>query len=221
MEEMLSSAVVNDFEMKDPDKPFKHPWQTDTSLGNWHYRDNDRYRSAEQVVRTLTSIVANNGNMLLNVAPKGDGTIDERQRKIVEEIGAWLKVNGEAIFATRPWRIAKEDEFRFTRSKTGETLYVISLAWPADGKLTIQSLAKHAEPIAEVSLLGYPGQLNWRQTDNGLVVNLPAGRPCEYAYSVRVKGRGKQGFAPAEVVSESVDLGSENPGKQKNEQEKR
>jgi alpha-L-fucosidase len=172
----------------DPDKPFKHPWQTDTSLGSWHYRENDRYRSAEQVVRKLTSIVANNGNMLLNVAPKGDGTIDERRRKIVEEIGAWLRVNGEAIFATRPWRIAKEGDCRFTRSKTGETLYVISLAWPADGKLTIQSLASHAEPIAEVSLLGYPGQLTWRQTDNGLVVNLPAGRPCEYAYSVRVKG---------------------------------
>ena len=194
-EKMLSSAVVNDFEQTDPDRPFEHPWQTDTSLGSWHYRQNDRYRSSTQIVHTLISIVANNGNMLLNVAPKGDGTIDERQRRIVEEIGAWLRVNGEAIFATRPWKKAKEGELRFTRSKEAETLYAISSAWPANGKLTIQSLAQGAEAVADVSLLGYEGKLTWQQTDRGLTINLPAKKPCEHAYSFRIKSGGGRSFA--------------------------
>jgi len=195
MEEMLSSAVVNDFEMKDPDRPFTHPWQTDTSLGSWHYRDNDRYRSSDRSVRTLINIVAHNGNMLLNVAPKGDGTIDVRQRKIVEEIGAWLNVNGEAIFATRPWKRAKEGEFRFTRSKTGDVLYAITAVWPVGGKLTIRSLAKGIDPVADVRLLGCDEKLTWRQTDRGLTVDLPAEKPCEHAYSFRIGSPGGRSFA--------------------------
>ena len=159
------------------------------------YRDNDRYRSAEHVVHKLISIVANNGNMLLNVAPKGDGTIDEKQRKIVRGIGTWLKVNGKAIFATRPWKKAKEGEFRFTRSKDSQTLYAISLAWPADGKLMLQSLAQGNEAVADVSLLGHEGKLRWRQTARGLIIEVPDRKPCEHAYSFRIRSRGGRDFS--------------------------
>ncbi len=185
--EMLSSAVVNDFEFIDPEKPFEHPWQTDTTLGSWHYIENDKYRSAGEIVHVLANIVANNGNMLLNVAPKGDGTIDDKQRKIVEGIGAWLEVNGEAIFATRPWVKTKEGTIRFTRSKKGDVLYAISLAWPADGKLTIESLTKGEPAVSDVSLLGHQGKLAWQQTDEGLIIDLPEKKPCEYAFSFRIK----------------------------------
>jgi alpha-L-fucosidase len=184
--EMLSGAVVNDFEWIDPEKPFEHPWQTDTSLGNWHYLENDNYRSTEEIVRVLANIVANNGNMLLNVAPRGDGTIDEQQKKIVQGIGDWLDVNGDAIFATRPWVRNQEGDIRFTRSQKGDVLYAISLAWPADGKLTIKSLARGQEAVAGVSLLGHSGQLNWQQTGQGLTIDLPPEKPCQHAYSFRI-----------------------------------
>ena len=106
-----------------------------------------------------------------------------------------LKVNGEAIFATRPWKTAKEGDVRFTRSKEGQTLYAISSAWPAHGKLTIQSLPRGTDPVANVSLLGHEGELTWQQTDRGLTITLPGRKPCKYAYSFRIKGHGDGSFA--------------------------
>ncbi|TWU38356.1 alpha-L-fucosidase [Novipirellula artificiosorum] len=187
MEEMLSSAVVNDFEMKDPDKPFEHPWQTDTSLGSWHYRKNDRYRSAERVIHHLISIVANNGNMLLNVAPRGDGTIDAEQRRIVKEIGDWLRINGEAIYGTRPWTIAREGNIRFTRDKTNTILYATFLDWPGE-EASIPSLAGvDRTSIQAVRLLGIPQPLTWQTMNDGLKIEMPKRPDYGIAYPIRIE----------------------------------
>lgn len=186
-EKMLSSAVVNDFEMKDPDTPFEHPWQTDTSLGNWHYRQNDRYRSAKQIVQSLISIVSNNGNMLLNVAPKGNGTIDAKQRSILEEIGAWLRLNGEAIYSTRPWVKAREGKIRFTRNQANTVLYATLLEWPGD-KLLIKTLAgADLSSVASVRLLAAGQALDWRQSTQGMEIRLPAKPDHGMAYPIRIE----------------------------------
>lgn len=190
MENMLSSAVVNDFEMKDPDTPFEHPWQTDTSLGSWHYRRNDRYRSARQIIHKLISIVSNNGNMLLNVAPKGDGTIDAGQRTILQEIGAWLQVNGEAVFMTRPWKKAKEGGIRFTRNKTNTVLYATFLDWPGEEGV-VKSLSD-VDPacVKAVKLLGVDQELKWRRTKDGLVAGMPGKPGYGIAYPLKIQHDG-------------------------------
>ena len=85
-------------------------WQTDTSVSNksWGYIKDDTFKSPEFVVHQLIDIVSKNGNLLLNIGPRSDGTIPEEVQQVLLDIGAWLDVNGDAIYGTRPWRIYGE-----------------------------------------------------------------------------------------------------------------
>jgi alpha-L-fucosidase len=163
-------AMVYDIERGKANGILPQPWQTDTCIGSWHYDrgifEHHRYKSAASVIRMLADIVSKNGNLMLSVPLRRDGQPDSDEIKIVSEIGAWLKVNGEAIYATRPWKIYGEgpstqtsekgrfdgqadvsnkpftaEDIRFTQSKDGRKLYAIVLEIPQDGKITIKSLA--------------------------------------------------------------------------------
>ena len=153
------------------------------------------------IVHTLADVVSKNGNMLLSVPIRADGTIDEKELAIVEGIGDWMQVNEGAIFATRPWKVFGEgpasggaggnvqgfnegkgkpfsaDDIRFTTSKDGKILYAIALGWP-EKPLSIASLGKKAglltSPIASVSLLGDQGRVSWELTDEALVIQPPS-----------------------------------------------
>ncbi len=186
------------------------PWQTDASIGTWFFVPDlePRWRmSGPDVIVMLADIVAKNGNLLLNIPQRGDGTIDAEAEQVLADLAAWMQVNGEAIFATRPWKIFGEgpalttktrgikraadytaDDIRFTRSKDNATLYALALGWPSDGKLTVKSLASTAGEIKTVSLLGHDGALDWTQTADGLVVRLPAQKPCKYVFALKVSG---------------------------------
>jgi alpha-L-fucosidase len=168
------------------------------------------------VVHKLIDIVSKNGCLLLNMPQRADGTLDDKEIAFLQEMAAWTQVNGEAIYATRPWftfgegdgpvppadKKSKGDvyqpgDFRFTRSKDGKILYAIAMAWPTDGKLLVKSLATGAEKISEVSLLGNPGKLDWQQTAAGLVVTMPKEKPCNFAYSLKIVG---ENLKPASVL---------------------
>jgi len=180
----------------------------------WSYVNNKRYRDgADYHIRSIVDVVSRGGIFLLSLTPKGDGSIPEEEKEIMCGIGRWMKVNGEAIHGTRPWDVFAEgptvlrsmkkrnngqvaeqwdwrkqftsEDIRFTTK--GNALYAIALAWPEDGKLTVRSLGSDADlNIGIVTLLGHRGTLNWRQTANGLEVHLPAKRPCEYAFSLKI-----------------------------------
>jgi len=184
-------------------------WQTDTSVSNksWGYIENDTFKSPQFVVDQLIDIVSKNGNLLMNIGPRSDGTIPEQVQQVLLDVGAWLSVNGEAIYGTQPWRTYgegptkvtagsfhdtdvanyKPEDFRFTAK--GDALYIIGLAWPASGEAVVRSLATivGSEPVASVDLLGGDPSLHFEQRGDGLHVHLPAQPPAKYAYVLRVK----------------------------------
>jgi alpha-L-fucosidase len=178
-------------------EPF--PYQTDTCIGGWHYDrgiyDRGDYKSAETVIRMLVDVVSKNGNLLLNVPVRGDGTIDEKERAIVQGITTWMDVNKEAIFGTRPWKVCGEgpqlaasepmsgpgfnegkgkplsaDDIRYTVK--GDVLFAFVLGKPAgDVQFTKLGSAEHLLEghIESVEQLG-AGKVKWTQTEGALVV---------------------------------------------------
>jgi alpha-L-fucosidase len=197
-------AAVLDIERGQLDAIRPLYWQTDTSISkrSWGYIRNDEYRTADSIVDDLVDIVSKNGALLLNIGPRADGTIPEPEEKILLQIGQWLAVNGEAIYGSRPWKIYGEgptqvvagsfqdaarnpftgNDIRFT-AKRG-VLYAIALDWPENGKLTIKSLAD--QPVRTVRLLGSSANLKWTQDSAGLSIELPAQRPCNYAFAFKI-----------------------------------
>ena len=187
------------------------PWQTDTSLsnGSWGYIDHDTYKSPEVVIHQLADVVSKNGNLLMNVGPRPDGTIPEGAAKTLLAVGAWLKVNGDAIYGTRPWRQFGEGPTRFeagsfhdTESKpyTAEdyrfttkdgTLYAIELGWPKDGEAIIHALGSGVgtREVASVELLGSTAPLTFQQKPDGLRIHVPAEPVGQYAYAYRITWR--------------------------------
>ena len=188
LQEEHKSAIVYDVERGVAEGLQEKPWQTCTCLGNWHYDrglyERDGYKSAATVIRGLIDIVSKNGNLLLSVPIRADGTIDEKEEAILDEMAAWLDVNGEAIYGTRPWKVFGEgDNIRFTTR--GETLYVHVLHRPADGKLTVHSIREDV-PVGSVHLLGQEGELAFETTEEGLQVQLPEECPGDMPLVMKI-----------------------------------
>jgi len=201
-------TTVLDIERGELDQIRTQHWQTDTSISNasWGYVKNDTYKSPESIVWQLIDIVSKNGNLLLNIGPKSDGTIPIEAQTILRQIGAWLQINGEAIYGTRPWTTYGEgptkivagsfhdtasgaftpQDIRFT-TKNG-ALYAIALGWPSDKHLIIHSLgsASHVR-VSGVSLLGSTVKISYKQDDDGLALEVPAKPTGMYAYCFKIE----------------------------------
>jgi alpha-L-fucosidase len=209
-----------------------YPWQTDTSIGDWYYNKNWKYRGADWVIHMLVDIVSKNGNLLINVVQRPDGSLDPEPEQILAEMAKWIAINGEAIYETRPWLIHGEGpvrakgghfgedfaysakDIRFTM-KGDKTLYAFAMGWPADGKVVIRSLAKFPEvtgKVTGVSLLGYGGQIKWTHDADGLAVQLPAEKPCDYAVALKITGEDLRGFKPELALPQVQAIQPDNAG---------
>jgi alpha-L-fucosidase len=217
LDENQQKCMVWDIERGQSNHIETLPWQTDTCLGDWHYDrtifERHGYKTAGSVVRVLADIVSKNGNLLLNVPVRGDGTIDSDEQAIVEEIGDWIKMNGDAIFETRPWTICGEgpalsaaaplrsqgfneglgkpftgEDIRFTTKK--DALYAVALGAPAAGQLVIQSLAasspNYPAKIGQVVLCSTGQPLGFTREEKGLVISLPDSVRQSYAYALKI-----------------------------------
>ena len=195
---------VEDLERGIMPKIDPYPWQTDTSIGDWFYDRNYKFRPVVWVIHMLVDNVSKNGNLLLNIVQRPDGSLDPEVEDMLQQLAKWNAIHGEAIFGTRPWLVYGESsvkvkgghfgenykynahEIRFTTK--GPTLYAIALGWPADRKLVVKSLAEGAGKINDLSLLGYNGKVEWQQTPEGLVVTLPEQKVSEYTCAVKITG---------------------------------
>jgi alpha-L-fucosidase len=194
------------------------PWQTDTCIGSWHYQrslfEQHKYKTALQVVQMFVDIVSKNGNLMLNIPVRGDGTIDDDELKVLQGLAAWIEPNGEGIYATRPWKVYGEGpstvapsgrgrrgggaatdvrpytaaDVRYTSK--GDTLYAFLMGWPTDGKITLTSLAAGSEnypgQVGKIELLGSKDAVTFARDDKGLTVNLPATKPNDFAAALKI-----------------------------------
>lgn len=217
LDENQRKALVWDVERGAPNEIISQPWQSCSCIGGWHYNtsiyENNSYKSAANVVKLLVDIVSKNGNLLLSVPLRADGTFDEKEEKILKEFGAWMKINSEAIYDSRPWKVfgegpiadsdialnaqgfnegaygvATSEEIRFTQK--GNNLYAVALAWPEDGMIVIKSLSESSRllngKINEVELLGY-GKVDFIRTEKGLEISLPETNLNDIAPVIKIK----------------------------------
>jgi alpha-L-fucosidase len=208
LNDMADGAATLDMERGGLGDIRPQPWQTDTSLsnGSWGYIEHDTYKSPESVIHQLADVVSKNGNLLMNVGPRPDGTIPEGAAKTLLAVGAWLKVNGDAIYGTRPWRQFGEgptkfeagsfhdtdskpytaEDYRFTTKD--DALYAIELGWPKDDEAVIHALGSGVgmREVASVSLLGSSTPLSFQQKPDGLHIQVPAAPVGQYAYAYRI-----------------------------------
>jgi alpha-L-fucosidase len=196
------------------------PWQSETCIGDWHYKrsiyEQHAYKTARNVIQVLADVVSKNGNLMINIPIRGDGTIDDQELGIVEGIAEWMDVNRECIFGSRPWTICGEgpsltpsdaaggqafneglgkpytgEDVRFTTR--GSTLYAILLAQP-DGRIAnIKALAIGSSDlgrrsISGVKLLGAKESVTWSQGAQGLRISMPATSEVEYPAVFRIDG---------------------------------
>jgi alpha-L-fucosidase len=166
------------------------PWQTDDAIGNrsWGYAKGNTFKSAQYVITNLVDIVSKNGNLLLNIGPRPDGTITEEETQTLLGTGKWLDVNGEAIYGTRPWKVYGEgptesasgqfidqkkpfnaQDIRFTTK--GSTLYAIALGTPtAETRIKLLSTAAGNGNIANVQMVGSKDKVTWSQKPDALTI---------------------------------------------------
>ncbi len=175
-----------------PKKALPYPWESCITMGrSWSYSPKDRFKSVKKLVHMLVEIVSKGGNLLLNIGPGPDGRWPKAAYDRLAGIGAWLKVNGQAIYATRAVAPYAEGKVRLTRGKDG-ALYLVYLAGGGEtGPPAEIALSSHRPPQgARITLLGYGKPLEWSPRGEGFVVKIPRqirdDPPCKYAWTVKV-----------------------------------
>jgi alpha-L-fucosidase len=209
-------ALLLDLERGVSDGGETIPWQTDSCIGNWHYQrslfENHEYKSAQSVVQMLIDIVSKNGNLMLNIPVRGNGSIDDDEVKLLQALAGWIGPHGEAIYGTRPFAVYGEGPTTTTSAAAspfggiadvrhysaqdirytcrGDTVYAFVMGWPEDGRVVLKSLASGSsvfpKQIGKIDLLGGSGPVTFNRDAGGLTVNLPGHKPNDMAYALRI-----------------------------------
>ncbi|TWU42787.1 alpha-L-fucosidase [Novipirellula artificiosorum] len=204
----LGTATVDLERSRMPDI-YPDPWLTDTSISpsTWAFAADMDVYPVDRIVDDLVDIVSKNGCMLLNIAPAPDGTIPEAQKEILRGIGDWLRINGEAIYGSRPWLVYGEgptvtpvghlsdmgfdgfsgEDVRYTTNQGN--LYVIALGVPDEGKQVVCRWlggGTYRGEVSDISLVGYDGKINWKRDATGLFIEVPTDTSLKHALTFKV-----------------------------------
>ena len=230
LEKKHKEQMLWDVERGIPDRPQEKYWQTCTCLGSWHYDrgvyNNNSYKSAQQVISMLVDIVSKNGNMLLSVPVRSNGTIDEKEIAILNDIKSWMDVNSISIYGTRPWKTFGEGplaeasnplnsqgfnegnnyssaDVRFV--ERNDTLFATALRYPTSKKYTLESLglaSKHySGKVKSVTLLGH-GSVDFTLDIDGLVISMPEEPANKFAavFAIEFEEGTQQAVTLAEII---------------------
>ncbi len=184
------------------------PWQTEVGLGEWFYFKGTYYESG-MVIHQMLEAISRDGNYVINIPLDPSGKLDPGGEQTLNDMGDWMEINGEGIYNSSAWKIWGEgsvimahgnlgpkqsatpytaEDIRFTVNNG--SLYAWIMAWPLNNKILIRSLKGDRKTISSIALLGSNTKLTWRQTSEGLEVDLPASKPCHFAYGIKIKGKG-------------------------------
>ncbi len=210
--------TVKDLEKSRMNRLSEQVWMSDEtiSMGSWCYTEDLQVKEAKDVLHVLIDIVSKNGVLLLNVSPKADGTIPDDQRAVLLKIGDWLGKYGEAIYGTRPWHVYGEgptmepdgdfkNRLKFLKIKytahdvrytsKGNVLYAILMGKPHEKTVILQAVKvkdhKEGLRIKDITIPGNREKLNWKNTDEGLSVELPDDGLDEMAVVLRIETENK------------------------------
>jgi len=213
--EAQKGYMMWDVERGIPDRPQSVYWQTCTCIGQWHYDqnvyNNNGYKSGATVIRMLIDVVSKNGNLLLSIPVKGNGTIDNKERAVLADIKAWMDINSESIYGTRPWKTFGEgplaeavnpmnaqgfnegqaysaQDVRYVQ-KDG-IVYATIMAWPEAGEFTFKAFSmtqpSYSGEVDKVELLGSDETIAFEQDFQGLTVIVPSKKPNGIAPVFRI-----------------------------------
>jgi alpha-L-fucosidase len=186
-----------------------NPWQTDTCIGQWHYKRGQQYKTAKKVIDLLVDIVSKNGNLLLNFPLPNSGQLDAEEMRTLEGVTAWMGYNSEGIYGTRPWKIYGEgpstqqkieagnfnedkqkdltgEDVRFT--KKGDTVYAFVMGKPEIAEVNALGLWSPQNPgkIQRVQILGRGGEVQWVQDNTKLRVKVPPEVPSDIGLTLKL-----------------------------------
>jgi alpha-L-fucosidase len=185
---LIHTFGVFDIERSQREDISEYPWQTDTSIGDWFYNLKDKYKTPSHTTEMLVDIVSKNGNLLLNIPQRPDGTLDDECTFLLKEVGRWTKTNGDGIYGTRPWKSSGEgpstvviehfredavpwtsDDYRFTEK--GNTVYAFQMRPAENGTALIKKLASNvSRKVLSVRVLG-GGNVDFQQTPAALNIS--------------------------------------------------
>jgi alpha-L-fucosidase len=170
---LVERALVKSSEADIEPQIMAYSFQTETTIQDWHYRTGRRYIDAKKLVHLLMQNVSRNGTMLLNLTQRGRGDLDPQVVRICKDIGAWLKVNGEAVYASRPFEVCEEDAGAICYTRKNGNVYAALVNW-TNGPITLKALRAGGATLGNVSrveLLGSDVPLTLVQDDQGLTVS--------------------------------------------------
>jgi alpha-L-fucosidase len=207
--------IMGDFgtpEQSIPGKKGARDWESCMTMNDsWGYKRSDpNWKPTSVLLTNLVDIASKGGNFLLNVGPTERGIIPEESVTRLQEMGNWLKVNGEAIYGTHSWEVLKEGDTKVEHINSYEgdfkkfvepeytaqdilftakenTVYAICLAWPEESVLIKSFAGTSTSDISSVTMLGVEGALGWSVTGDGLKIKTPTEKPCEYAYVFKIE----------------------------------
>ncbi|MGB7567926.1 MAG: alpha-L-fucosidase [Chitinivibrionales bacterium] len=191
--QFVTGGAVYDFEDGAPTGIQSMTFQTDMKIGDtsWGYLPSEKYKTTKYILDYLIDVVSKNGNLMLDIPPRPDGTLPDTVSARLSEIGGWLLLNGEGIYATRTANIFGSGSLRFTRNQANNVYYVFDTVWPGNGaQLAVtnyNSSNLDKTKIAKITLLG-GGPVAWSQNATALTLTMPATQPaaCKFAYGFKI-----------------------------------